>query len=155
MHKPTVRLALCIVLLLPLPAGAAEHPLDPLSYQEMWRALELLRDAGHMDRDTRFSELTLREPAKHDVLAWRPGAEMPRAAYAVVRQGHETYEATIDLAAGRVASWRPLTGVQPSWLGEEFNALVDKVLEHPDFIAGLAARGHGCGPCWSWPRSRR
>ncbi len=141
MHKPTVRLALCIVLLLPLPAGAAEHPLDPLSYQEMWRALELLRDAGHMDRDTRFSELTLREPAKRDVVAWTPGAEMPRAAYAVVRQGRETYEATIDLAAGRVASWTPLTGVQPSWIGEEFNALVDKVLEHPDFIAGLAARG--------------
>ena len=83
MHKPTVRLAPCVVLFLSLsispPARAAEHPLDPLSYQEMWRVLELLRDAGQMDRDTRFSELTLQEPAKRDVLAWRPGAEMPRA----------------------------------------------------------------------------
>ena len=141
MHKPTVRLALCIVLLLPLPVRAAEHPLDPLSFQEMWRVLELLRDAGHMDRDTRFSELTLLEPDKRDVLAWRPGAEMPRAAYAVVRQGGETYEAAVDLAAGRVASWKPLTGAQPAWTGDEFRAVVDKVLEHPDFIAGLEARG--------------
>ena len=143
MHKPTVRPVLCVVLLLslPLPARAADHPLDPLSYQEMWRVLELLREAGHMDRDTRFSELTLQEPAKRDVLAWRPGAELPRAAYALVRRGHDTYEATVDLAAGRVASWERLTGAQPSWVGEEFRALVDKVLEHPDFIAGLAARG--------------
>ena len=140
MHKLPVRLALCIVLLLPLPVRAAEHPLDPLSFQEMWRVLELLRDAGHMDRDTRFSELTLLEPDKRDVLAWRPGAEMPRAAYAVVRQGGETYEAAVDLAAGRVASWKPLTGAQPAWTGDEFRAVVDKVLEHPDFIAGLEAR---------------
>ena len=80
MYIPTVRLALCIVLLLPLPARAAEHPLDPLSYQETWRVLELLRETGHMDRDTRFSELTLLEPDKRDVLAWRPGAEILRAA---------------------------------------------------------------------------
>ena len=141
MSHSTLSLALCAVLLAAAPAQAADHPLDPLSYQEMWRVLELLRDAGRLDKDTRFSELALQEPAKRDVLAWRPGARMPRAAYAVVRQGEDSFEATVDLAGEQVMSWSALTGAQPAWYGEEFSAVVDKVLEHPGFIAGLAARG--------------
>jgi len=122
-------------------AHAADHPLDPLSYQEIWRALELIRDAGHMDRETRFSQLTLHEPPKRDVQAWRPGAAMPRMAYAVVRQGNDAFEAMVDLAGDRVAAWSPLAGVQPNWSGDEYEAVVDKVLEHPDFLDGLKARG--------------
>lgn len=121
--------------------NAASHPLDPLSYQEIWRVLELVRGAGHMDRDTRFSQLTLYEPPKRDVLAWRPGGEMPRKAYAVVRQGQDAFEAIVDLTADKVASWSPLSGVQPNWSKEDFKAVVDKVLEHPDFVSGLEARG--------------
>ena len=122
-------------------AHAADHPLDPLSYQEIWRSLELIRDAGHMDRETRFSQLTLREPPKREVQAWRPGAAMPRKAYAVVRQGNDAFEAIVDLAGDRVAAWSPLEGVQPNWTGDDFEAVLDKVLEHPDFLDGLKARG--------------
>ena len=136
---------LCCILLAALavapPAPAADHPLDPLSYQEIWRALELVRSAGHMDRDTRFSQLLLHEPPKREVLAWRPGAAMPRKAYALVRRGEDAFEGIVDLTANRVASWSPLKGIQPNWFSEEFEAAIDKVLEHPDFIAGLEARG--------------
>ena len=123
------------------PLRTADHPLDPLSYQEIWRVLELVRNAGHMDRDTRFSQLALHEPPKREVLAWHPGAAMPRKAYALVRRGEDTFEAMVDLAANRVASWSPLDRIQPNWIEEEFKAVVDKVLEHPEFIAGLEARG--------------
>ncbi len=136
---------LCFILFAALAvaptARAADHPLDPLSYQEIWRVLEVVRNAGHMDRDTRFSQLSLHEPPKREVLAWRPGAEMPRKAYALVRRGANAYEAIVDLTADRVATWSLLEGIQPNWLSEEFEALVDKVLENPDFIAGLEARG--------------
>lgn len=123
------------------PAPAPGHPLDPLSYREFWRVLELLRDAGHMDRKTRFSQLTLQEPPKREVLAWRAGAGMPRKAYAVVRRGEEAFEAVVDLTADRVASWSPLKEVHPNWIEADFKAMVDKVLEHPDFVSGLKARG--------------
>ena len=123
------------------PMPAADHPLDPLGYREIWRVLELLRDAGHMDRETRFSQLVLHEPAKENVMAWRPGAEMPRRAYAVVRQGPDAFEAIVDLTAGQVASWSSLDGIQPNWSGDDYKAVLDKVLEHPDFIAALEARG--------------
>lgn len=131
----------CAALLVVLPLQAADHPLDPLSYQEVWRVLEILRDEGRLDGETRFSQLTLQEPAKDEVLAWRPGADVPRAAYAVVRQGAETFEAVVDLAAGGIASWSPLEGVQPSWTLEEYGALIGEALAHPDFVAGLEARG--------------
>ena len=143
--KIVIKLPLCTVVLAVLaaasPARAAGHPLDPLSYQEIWRVLELIRDAGHMDRETRFSQLTLHEPPKSDVQAWSPGTEMPRSAYALVRQGNDSFEAIIDLSAGQVASWSPLQGIQPNWSGDDYEAVVDKVLEHPDFLAGLKARG--------------
>lgn len=139
------RLPLCTVamaaVLASVGAHAADHPLDPLSYQEIWSTLELIRDAGHMDRETRFSQLTLHEPPKRDVQAWRPGAAMPRMAYAVVRQGKDAFEAVVDLAGGRIAAWSQLDGIQPNWSGDEYEAVVDKVLEHPDFLDGLKARG--------------
>ena len=141
MRKPTLRLTLCLLVAAAIPAAAANHPLDQLSYQEVWRALEILRDAGRLDAETTFSQLTLSEPAKNVVRAWREGDEPPRAAYALVRQGDDTFEATVDLAAGEVSAWTELTGVQPNWSLGEFGAVVGKVLEHPDFIAGLEKRG--------------
>lgn len=102
------KLPLCTNVLAALaaasPARAADHPFDPLSNQAAWRVLELVRDAGHMDRETHFSWLTLHEPPTRDVLAGSPGTGMPRNAYAVVRQGKDCFEATIDLAADQVAA---------------------------------------------------
>ena len=131
---------LAAILAAAQPAPAAGHPLDPLSYREFWRVLELLRDAGHMDRKTRFSQLTLQEPPKREVLAWRPGAGMPRKAYAVVRRGEKAFEAVVDLTADRIASWSPLKEVHPNWIEDDFKAMVDKVLEHPDFVPYMGNR---------------
>ena len=141
MRKPTLRLTLCLLVATAIPAAAANHPLDQLSYQEVWRALEILRDAGRLDAETTFSQFTLSEPDKDVVRAWREGDEPTRAAYALVRQGDDTFEATVDLVAGEVSAWTQLTGVQPNWSLGEFGAVVGKVLEHPDFIAGLEKRG--------------
>ncbi|MCY4534491.1 MAG: hypothetical protein OXB91_03935, partial [Bryobacterales bacterium] len=67
--RPLCTFALA-VLAAASPARAAGHPLDPLSYQEIWRVLELIREAGHMDRETRFSQLTLPKPPERDVPAF-------------------------------------------------------------------------------------
>jgi len=139
--RPPLPFILAAFLAAAQPAPAAGHPLDPLTYREFWRVLELLRDAGHMDRKTRFSQLTLQEPPKREVLAWRPGAGMPRKAYALVRRGEKAFEAIVDLTADRVASWSPLKEVHPNWMADDYKAMVDKVLEHPDFVSGLEARG--------------
>ncbi len=138
---PLLPILLAIAIVSGLPALAADHPLDPLSDDEIWSTLVLLRDAGHMNKDTKFSQLTLKEPAKQDVLAWRPGEPMPRRAYALLRQEKDTFEAVVDLTDERVVSWQPLEGAEPNWHGGEYDSLTDKVLEHPDFLAALEARG--------------
>ena len=67
--------------------------MDPLTWQEYWIVLETLRDAERLDLDTRFSMINLREPSKEVVLKWKPGKKIPRAAFALVRQEKETFEA--------------------------------------------------------------
>ena len=42
----------------------AQHPLDPLSWQEYWTVLEVLQEADHLDGKTRFSMVNLKEPPR-------------------------------------------------------------------------------------------
>src|SRR5437867_1829463 len=85
----------------PLAAQKVEHPLDPLNFQEYWMVLEVLRDAGHLNAETRFSIVNLREPAKDLVWSWSQGKDFPRQASAVVRQGPDSFEAVVDLKQRR------------------------------------------------------
>jgi primary-amine oxidase len=125
----------------PLAAQKVEHPLDPLNFQEYWTVLEVLRDAGHLNEETRFSIVNLHEPPKDLVWSWSPGKDFPREASAVVRQGADSYETVVDLKQRRVVSWTKLEGVQPNWLREELKAMQKEVKKHPDFIAAMKKRG--------------
>ena len=125
-----------------LPAqGQTRHPLDPLSWEEHWIVLETLRAADRYNDSTRLSLVLLEEPAKDQVWGWRPGQTLPRRARAVVKQQARAYEALVDITANRVLSWTELRGMQPSWLGEEFESAVEEVKKNPEFIAAMRKRG--------------
>ena len=124
-----------------LQAQEIQHPLDPLTWQEYWTVLEVLREAEHLDEDTRFSMVNLKEPSKDFVLQWSPGDPISRSAFALVRNEDETHEAVIDLVERRLSSWTELEGLQPNWLDEEFSDAEDTVKEHPDFIEAMKLRG--------------
>lgn len=126
----------------PLAAQGAAHPLDPLTWQEHWTVLEVLRDAKHLDAETRFSMVNLVEPGKDAVWSWKPGDAVPRTAFALVRQGTQAFEAVVDLTNRRLASWQPLAGVQPNWLFEELFSASDLVKKNPEFVAALRKRGY-------------
>jgi primary-amine oxidase len=119
----------------------APHPLDPLTFEEHWAVLEVLRAAERYDEDTGIALVLLREPAKETVRAWRPGDPVARAALVVLRQETETFEAVVDLDARRVRSWTRVEGGQAPWLAREFGALESVAKEHPEFIAAMARRG--------------
>jgi Cu2+-containing amine oxidase len=121
----------------PLDAQTVEHPLDPLVFQEYWTVLETLRAAGRLEDETRFSIVTLRQPPKEVVWSWSPGSAFPREAFAVVRRGADAFEAVVDLRQRRLVSWTRLEGIQPSWLSQEFGAMVG--------VDAMFARA-----CWSW-----
>jgi primary-amine oxidase len=140
-HLVTAAAAVIVLLPTDLVAQQPRHPLDPLSWQEHWAALEVLREAGHMDDGTSFSFVGLQEPDKGIVSRWKDGQSFPRSAFAVVRDGPRTYEAVIDLAERRVTGWTEVTGIQPQWLDREFGTGVEQAKGHPDFVAAMQSRG--------------
>jgi primary-amine oxidase len=125
-----------------VPAAPNRHPLDPLSTAEYRSVVELLRTAGRVDSTSRFPIITLAPPAKASVLAWEAGGPMPpRQAAAIVKQGTRVFEATVDLGAGRIDSWKEMVGKQSPVLFEEWVAAQEAALGDPRMVAGLAKRG--------------
>ena len=125
----------------PAQAQQARHPLDPLTWDEHWIVLDALDAAGHLTDSTSFSLVTLQPPEKELVRGWRPGAPIPRAAFAIVREGRSTFEAVIDLQAEAVREWRQVAGVQPNSLEAEYGRAAEIALESAEFREALARRG--------------
>ena len=134
-----------VVLTVALTSGLsaqAPHPLDPLTGPEYLRVVELLRQAGHVSESSRYPMITVSPPAKAAVLAWQQGSVLPaRAAEVIVTAGGKVFEALVDLSAGKVTEWRPLTGVESPVLFEEWTAAQEAALAHPEMVVALGKRG--------------
>jgi primary-amine oxidase len=128
--------------------------MDPLTHEEHWTVVDALRESERIDEGTGFTLVTLRPPPKEQVLAWRPGSAIPRAAFAILKVGPDTYEAVVNLASREVESWERIEGVQPTWLDREFGTGAAVVLEDPEFRAALERRGitdYADLACWGLP----
>jgi primary-amine oxidase len=116
------------------------HPLDPLAPAEIERAVAAVRAArpGRL----RFVTVSLREPAKDDLLAW-PGRPLVRRAEVVALEPDQerAFEAVVDLVADALESCETLAGLQPAFVPEEYAELEQLMLAHPDFLAALGRRG--------------
>ncbi|WP_416670170.1 primary-amine oxidase [Egbenema bharatensis] len=120
---------------------APTHPLDSLTAAEFTLTKEFLTAAGYVDESSRFPLITLHEPPKAEVLSWEPGQPFSRAAFAIVKQGPDTYEAVVNLAAGSVTSWEKQEDVQPNLLLEELIGVTDLVTADPRWQDAMAKRG--------------
>ena len=126
-----------------VPFGA--HPLEPLTPDEITAAVALLRkQCGHNPK-MRFVSVTLHEPTKDEVLAFKPGDPLVRCAFVVLLDksvlGGATYEAVVNITEERIDSWQLIPGVQPSVMVEEM-ILTEKIIKaHPEFQSALARRG--------------
>src|SRR5262245_9230578 len=112
----TLRIVLLAAVMTPTFALAkATHPLDPLSQEEVTAAVQVLKSAGKLSPAMRFPNLTLNEPPKAEVLAFKPGQQFRREAVSTLydREKNQTFEGVIDLRTKKLASWRKLEGVNP------------------------------------------
>jgi primary-amine oxidase len=139
--RPLLAFLACLLASVSLSAQTAKHPLDGLSIQEHWAALQILRTAGKVNPDTRFPMMQLKEPPKPEVLAWKPGQPIRREAFVVVKQGPQTFEAVVDLTAKKLLSWTEIKGVQPPFTDEELDELGDFIKNDPQVQAALKRRG--------------
>jgi primary-amine oxidase len=117
------------------------HPLDPLTVGEYATAVTLLKAADHVNDDSRYPMITLQEPVKSEILQWKPGDPVPRAAFMIVKHGPQIFEAVVNLTGMQVQSWREVKGIQPSFLMQEWRSAQEIVLAHPDWQAAVRKRG--------------
>ncbi|RVU18113.1 tyramine oxidase [Methylobacterium oryzihabitans] len=123
------------------PPAAATHPMDALTADEIRAAAAILRRDGRLDGGARIVSLTLDEPAKAAVRAWTPGAPIARRAVGVVLTGAGLGEARIDLAAARVAEWKPVGNRQSSLLVEEMLGASELPKRDPRWQDAMRRRG--------------
>ena len=122
-------------------AQPVAHPLDPLSARELWAVFEAMTASGKLDATSHYSSVSLREPPKAEVLAWKPGSPFRREALVVGRQAGRAYEAVVDVAGRRLVAFKEVEGVQPNLTQAEMDASHDAVKENPEWIAAMRRRG--------------
>src|SRR6478672_7516455 len=122
--------------------GAAPHPLDPLSAEEIAAAAEILQGFELFPEGACFATLVLHEPPKNEVLAFA-GKAFRREAFAILYDHKEnrTFEAVTDLRKIVVVSSAEMKGAQPFVLGSETERFTDLVRANPDWLAAMKRRG--------------
>ncbi|HLJ99475.1 MAG TPA: tyramine oxidase, partial [Streptosporangiaceae bacterium] len=123
------------------------HPYDPLTEPETEQAVAAVRQARPELTAPRFPLIRTAPPAKAAVRDYDPADPPARQAFLVVYDREPgatsgaTFEAIVDLQAGKVTSWRHIPGVQPAIMIEEIMALDEIVRNDPAAVAAL--RRHG------------
>ncbi|MEL6230873.1 MAG: tyramine oxidase, partial [Cyanobacteria bacterium J06627_3] len=75
-----------------------DHPLTPLTPEEISAAVAIIRQAKSLESSFRFATVTLNEPAKATVLGFQPGDEIEREAFVILLDNAtaKTYEAVVS-----------------------------------------------------------
>ena len=121
----------------------AQHPLDPLTAEEIKTAAGVLAASAQFPPGALFSTIVLKEPSKREVLGYSTGAQFGRQAFSVIldRKRNRTFEAVIDLKTERVLSWNEVSGVQPAVLPGEYEEVSRIVKADARWQAAMRARG--------------
>lgn len=101
-------------------AKIVQHPLDALTEAEILEVKEILMTSKKISETTRFPEITLLEPSKESVYAWKRVNDITRKAALIIRDDKKTYEAIVDISKKEVLQWEEIKDVQPSLMLEEW-----------------------------------
>ncbi len=122
---------------------ATNHPLDPLTADEIENAVSVVKRAPFCNDRVKFETVELAYPPKSSVRAWSPGERLPRQAFvcAYDTSNGEVHECDVDLDNGVLAAHEIVPGARPAVMIDEIVACAENVAAHPDFIAAMARRG--------------
>ena len=98
------------------PRQIIQHPLDPLTEEEINQTTKILSSSGHLSPQMRIMAYSLHEPPKDTVLAFRPGQAVSREVFVVIRDHARrlTIEAIVSLTDQTIRSWQERGDVQPA-----------------------------------------
>ena len=120
---------------------SVHHPLDALTPEEYWKVYTVVREAGKLEEKTIFASVLLHEPEKSVVLGWKPGKPIPRKADVVLLTAGKSYEAVVDIAAGKLESYVELKGAQAPVSEQEMHGFDDELKKDPRILEALKTRG--------------
>lgn len=122
---------------------AFNHPLDPLTAEELVKAASILRTHFDFGPALLFETIELLEPAKDVVRAFVPGMPIERKARFNVhkRGGTGVWRGRLDLGLGTVTKVEFLADARPMISPEEFMMIEDVAKADPRFQEAIRRRG--------------
>jgi primary-amine oxidase len=117
-----------------------EHPLDPLTAEEIRQAAAILRRDRGLSDSWRIASIELREPAK-DALAAGEAAGREAIVVGWDRADGQAHRAVVSLTGDAVTAWEQLPGQQPNMTVDEWHECDQMLQGHPALIEALARRG--------------
>ena len=130
-----------LLALLPLGGASAQtHPLDALTRDEIAATTKIV-DADPRTKEVRYQLITLAEPAKSQVLAWKRGDALKRRASVTAVRDATVFEIVVDLAAASIATVTQRTGVEVPVTIHESSTAIEAVREHAGFLEAIRKRG--------------
>ena len=120
-----------------------QHPLDPLSAEEIRRAVSIVRREKAVDARWRFGIIELKEPSKQSLHSFARGKAVPREAIATCWSRDEglTFKATVSIGDDAVVSWEPRPGEQANFTVDEYHDCDEALRKDPRVVDAL--RRHG------------
>ncbi|MEO6608992.1 MAG: hypothetical protein ABIN69_11035, partial [Aestuariivirga sp.] len=115
-------------------------PFDALTSAEVDATVRVLEHAGDADDHTYYPTITMQEGSKADMRAWVKGKPIQRNAFVVLRRDGKTYEAVVDISAGKIVSYEERPGAQPAIMEDEWNGARDLLMADERFKAAIARR---------------
>jgi primary-amine oxidase len=102
-----------------------------------------VRASGRINDGALFSTVTLDEPAKDAVIAYRPGDKIDRRVHLLVVPGPEAsvIEAVVALPEGEVVRWTERQGVRPALLFDDSYRATVALRENPEWQKAMLKRG--------------
>ncbi|TPX37520.1 primary-amine oxidase [Synchytrium microbalum] len=131
--------------------GLPFHPLDPLTADELRSASKIVRayKPDLLFNQIIFYSIIQNEPTKSEFRKWKADSKylIPREASVIVAllnadKTRTIVETTVELAPkGQVKSWKIVPDVEPTYIGEELDAVAAYLLKHPKIIEVCAKFG--------------
>lgn len=127
----------------PSVSRAPEHPMTPLSADEISAVVAIIRADQRFGATVFFEAIELFEPEKPVLADWYEGATVARTARANVFRNEEdgVWQLIVTLAPPAVTACTFVEGARPMIQLEQFMAIEDIVRSDPAFVAACAERG--------------
>ncbi|MBO8171667.1 MAG: primary-amine oxidase [Bacillaceae bacterium] len=123
----------------------AYHPLDPLTPDEIKAVIDILKEEGKYKPELRFTEISLKLPAKERVWNWvfNRGSDQafPRQAVFIALDGKQVIEGEVDLASRRLVTWDDKQGVHGMFIMDDFITAQQAIEASPEYAEALKKRG--------------